>query len=102
MATAVRVAPVPPETHAPSPSPSPSIAKNPVEEYHWLRCKTIVEVPIPKFSVRDLLNLRQGTIVQTATRVANDIPIRINKTLVGCGRFEVINDRLAIRITELA
>lgn len=100
MATAVRVAPMPTGTEAQS--PSAPIAKNPVEEYHWLRCKTIVEVPIPKFTVGDLLNLRKGAVVQTATRVANDIPIRTNKTLVGWGRFEVVNDRLAVRITELA
>ena len=57
---------------------------------------------MPKFTVGDLLNLRKGSVVQTALRVANDVPIRVNKTLLGWGRFEVVDDRLAIRITELA
>jgi flagellar motor switch/type III secretory pathway protein FliN len=41
-------------------------------------------------------------VVRTATPVANDIPVRINQTLLGWGRFEVVNDRRAVRITELA
>jgi len=57
---------------------------------------------VPKFTVGDLLNLRNGGVVQTATRVADDIPLRVNKILLGWGRFEVADDRLAVRITELA
>jgi len=52
--------------------------------------------------VGDLLSLRKGSVVLTATAVANDIPLRVNKILLGWGRFEVVNDRLAVRITELA
>ena len=57
---------------------------------------------MPKFTVGDLLNLCKGSVVQTATRVANDVPVRINTALLGWGRFEVVDDRLAVRITELA
>jgi flagellar motor switch protein FliN/FliY len=95
MATA-RVAP------APSEAPTPESTNHPIEAYLWLRCKTTAEVPVPKFTVGDLLNLRKGSVVQTATRVANDVPIRVNTTLLGWGRFEVVDDRLAVRITELA
>jgi len=75
---------------------------NPIEAYHWLRCKTTAEVAVPKFTVGDLLSLRKGSVVLTATPVANDIPLRVNKILLGWARFEVVNDRLAVRITELA
>jgi len=95
MATA-QVAPVRPEAQA------KKVAERPIEAYHWLRCKTTVEIAVPKFTVGDLLNLRKGAVVQTTTRVANDVPIRINRTLFGWGRFEVVDDRLAVRITELA
>jgi len=57
---------------------------------------------VPKFTVGDLLKLREGSVVQTTTRVADDVPLRINTTLLGWGRFEVVEDRLAVRITELA
>jgi len=52
--------------------------------------------------VGDLLSLRKGSVVLTATPVANDIPLRVNKILLGWGRFEVVNDRLAVRVMELA
>jgi flagellar motor switch/type III secretory pathway protein FliN len=76
--------------------------ESPIEAYHWLRCKTTVEVQVPGFTVGDLLNLRRGSVVRTATPVANDIPLRVNKILLGRGRFEVADDRLMVRITELA
>jgi flagellar motor switch/type III secretory pathway protein FliN len=101
MATA-QVAPVQPEPQAQAQPQRPQSASNPIEAYHWLRCKTTAEVPVPKFTVGDLLKLRKGSVVQTALRVANDVPIRVNKTLLGWGRFEVVDGRLAIRITELA
>ena len=77
-------------------------ANNPIEAYHWLRCRTTAEVTVPKFTVGDLLSLRKGSVVLTAMPVANDIPLRVNKILLGWGRFEVVNERLAVRITELA
>ena len=49
-----------------------------------------------------LLNLAKGSVVLTGVRVADDVPVRVNKTLLGWGRFEVVGDRLAVRITELA
>jgi flagellar motor switch/type III secretory pathway protein FliN len=96
MATA-QVAPVQPET-----PPAREASNNPIEAYHWLQCKTSAEIPVPKFTVGDLLALRKGSVVQTATRVADDVPLRVNKILLGWGRFEVLGDRLALRITELA
>jgi len=96
MATA-QVAPVRPEI-----APAPDSANSPIEAYHWLRCKATAEVRVPKFTVGDLLNLRKGSVVQTATHVVHDIPLRVNKILLGWGRFEVADDRLAVRITELA
>ena len=96
MATA-QVAPV--RTEAPQ---AKEPVNNPIEAYHWLRCQTAAEIAVPRFTVGDLLNLRQGSVVRTATPVANDVPVRVNKILLGWGRFEAVNDRLAIRITELA
>ncbi len=96
MATA-QVAPA--RTDAP---PTQESANNPIEAYHWLRCRTTAELAVPKFTVGDLLNLRKGSVVLTTTPVANDVPLRVNKILLGWGRFEVVNDRLAVRITELA
>ena len=96
MATA-QVAPVPPKTPQ-----APESVKSTIEAYDWLRCTTTADIPVPKFTVGDLLSLRKGSVVRTATRVINDVPLRVNNILLGWGRFEVLEDRLAVRITELA
>ena len=98
MATAARMAPVQPQAEA----PAPKSVTSPIDAYEWLCCKTTAEIGVPKFTVGDLLKLRKGDVVRTATPVANDIPVRINQTLLGWGRFEAVNDRRAVRITELA
>ena len=73
-----------------------------IEEYHWLLCTATAEIPVPRFTVKDLLNLRKGTVVQTASRVADELSVHLNKVPLLWGQFEVVKDRLAIRITELA
>ena len=98
MATAARVAPVQPQAD----TPAPKSASSSIDAFHWLSCRTTAEIVVPKFTVGDLLKLRKGDVVRTATPVANDIPVRINQTLLGWGRFEAVNGRRAVRITELA
>lgn len=95
MATA-QVAPARPDV-----PPAQESANDPIAAYHWLRCRMTAEIAVPRFTVGDLLNLRPGSVVLTATPIANDVPLRINRILLGWGRFEVADDRLAIRITEL-
>ncbi len=73
-----------------------------IERYHWLLCTATTEISVPRFTVKDLLNLRKETVVQTTSRVADQVPIHLNKILLGRGQFEVVADRIAIRITELA
>jgi len=46
--------------------------------------------------------LRKESIVETACPSTGDIPFRVNGLLVGWAEFEVIGNRLAVRITELA
>jgi flagellar motor switch/type III secretory pathway protein FliN len=96
MATA-QVAPV--NTESPQ---AKEPASGPLEAYSWLQCRTTAEIAVPRFTVGGLFNLRKGSVVLTAAPVANDVPVKVNKILLGWGRFEAAEDRLAIRITELA
>ena len=50
----------------------------------------------------DLLRLNKGSIVETACPYTSDVPLRANGLLIGWTEFEVIGNRLAVRITELA
>jgi len=76
--------------------------RNVTEAFYWLPCSATAEIAVPGFTVGDLLRLREGTIVQTPSAVANSVPVRVNNITLGSGQFEVVEDRLAVRITEFA
>jgi flagellar motor switch/type III secretory pathway protein FliN len=68
----------------------------------WLPCTLSLELPVVGFTIGDLLALREGSIVETACHHTSDVPLRVNKLLIGWTEFDVIGDRLAVRITETA
>ncbi len=86
--------------------PSPKVATEQggrsLQEFGWLPCQLSLEIPIVNFTVGDLLRLSKDSIVETACPATSDIPLRANGLLVGWTEFEVIEKRLAVRITELA
>jgi len=78
-----------------------------LDESRWLAvsrlpCRLSVELPVPRFRLGDVLNLSIGHLAATTCHVSQDVPLRINGTLIGWGEFESIAQRLAVRITQLA
>lgn len=71
-------------------------------QFAWLPCTLSLEIPVSQFTIGDLLRLQKGSIVETAAHYASDVPVRVNGLLIGWTEFEVIGNRLAVRITELA
>jgi flagellar motor switch/type III secretory pathway protein FliN len=67
-----------------------------------LPCEFMVELPVPGFRVADLLQLRRGSVISAHWRVGQEVPLRLNGTLVGWSEFEVMGENLAVRLTELA
>lgn len=89
----------------PADFPQPELAANatdPFDRMPWLPCTLSVDVPVVQFTIADLLWLTRGSIVETACHQTSDVPLRINQLLVGWAEFEVIGDRLAVRITDQA
>jgi flagellar motor switch/type III secretory pathway protein FliN len=84
------------------PSPAADSKPDPVADFGWLPCQLTLEIPIVKFTVGDLLRLNKNSVVETACPSTGDIPLRVNGLLIGWSEFEVVGDRLAVRITELA
>lgn len=74
--------------------------KDPLDSVPWLPCTLSLEVPVAHFTVADLLALKEGAIVETACHHTSDVPLRVNNLLIGWTEFEVVGDRLAVRITE--
>ena len=68
----------------------------------WLPCMLALDIPVVHFTVRQLLALSGGSIVETAYHQSSDLPLRVNGQLVGWTEFEVVGDRLAVRLTDLS
>ena len=51
--------------------------------------------------VNQLLKLGRGAVVELGQRVGDPIDLRINNRLIGRGEVVVVEDRLAISITEM-
>lgn len=73
-----------------------------VEEFPWLPLTLSLEIPVPGLTVQDLLDFRPGSIVKTIYPATSDVPVRANGKLIAWAKFELVGDRLATRITELA
>jgi flagellar motor switch/type III secretory pathway protein FliN len=78
------------------------LAQNVIESFPWLPCDVAAEIPVPGFSVGDLLKLRVGAVVQTGFPATSDIPLHVNKLFFGRGQFELIEGQIAVRITEFS
>jgi len=68
----------------------------------WLPCTLALDIPVIRFTVRDLLGLAKGFIVETAYHQSSDLPLKVNGQLVGWTEFEVVGERLAVRLTDLS
>lgn len=68
----------------------------------WLPCTLALDIPVVKFTVRHLLEMAKGSIVETHYHQSSDLPLRANGQLVGWTEFEVVGDRLAVRLTDLS
>ena len=78
----------------------PAAQRDPLETIPWLPCTLTLELPVVHFTIGDLLSLQKGSFVETACHHTSDVPLRVNKMLIGWTEFEVVGDRLAVRITE--
>lgn len=77
-------------------------AAEPWARVEALPCLLTVEIPVPGFTVSDLVHLEPGRIIATRWTVGQDVPLRINGELIAWSEFEVAQDHLAVRLTELA
>jgi flagellar motor switch/type III secretory pathway protein FliN len=77
------------------------------DEARWrpvlgLPAQLTVDLPLPDFTIADLLQLAVGSVARTGWRVARDVPLRVNGIVIGWSEFEAVGNRLAVRLTELA
>jgi|ERR1700723_3607926 flagellar motor switch/type III secretory pathway protein FliN len=96
-----------PQNLEPNPDVSPRFAptegrSDPLDSMPWLPCTLSLDLPVVRFTIGDLLRLTKGSIVETSCHHTSDVPLRVNQLLIGWTEFEVVGDRLAVRITDQA
>jgi flagellar motor switch/type III secretory pathway protein FliN len=91
-----------PQVDESRPAGTAATGGDPLDSIPWLPCTLTIELPVARFTIGDLLTLTKGSVVETACHHTSDVPLRVNKLLVGWTEFEVIGDRLAVRITDQA
>ena len=78
-----------------------------VEEHeHWpllsrVPLRLTAGVPIVRFKVGDLLALAAGVVVPTSWPSTEDVPLRMGQVLLSWSEFEVVEGRMAVRLTRL-
>lgn len=66
-----------------------------------LPCQLSAEIDIARFTVRDLFRLEVDSVIDAGWVQSLDVPLKANSQLIGWVEFEVIGERLAVRLTEL-
>jgi flagellar motor switch protein FliN/FliY len=85
------------DSHPITPEPqtlSPLVARLPVE--------LEVAVPVREFRVRNLLSLEKGNVIETQWAHGEDLPLSAGEVQLAWSEFEVIESRLAVRVTRVA
>ena len=60
-----------------------------------------VSVPVRDFRVRQLLALGPGQVIETQWNHGEDLPLTAGDVEVAWGEFEVVETKMAVRITRL-
>lgn len=60
-----------------------------------------VEVPLPSFKVQHLLGLAVGQVFESASPDTEDVPLKVGDIQLGWTEFEVVEHKVALRLTRL-
>jgi flagellar motor switch/type III secretory pathway protein FliN len=60
-----------------------------------------VTVPIPDFRVQNLLALEKGMVLETRWHHADDVPVWCGGVQLVWSEFEVLDQKLAVRVTRV-
>jgi hypothetical protein len=59
-------------------------------------------IPLTGFKVRDLLALKPGQLITSNWESTADVPLHAGEVQVSWSEFEVVEQRMAVRVTRLA
>jgi flagellar motor switch/type III secretory pathway protein FliN len=61
-----------------------------------------VNIPLSGFKVSDLLGLKCGQTIESAWPATEEVPLKAGALQLSWGEFDVVDDRIALRLTRLA
>jgi flagellar motor switch protein FliN/FliY len=88
-----------PETATPPPGKAASIFSAPIPK---LPVQLGVSIPVREFRIRQLLALAPGQVIETGWNHRDDLPLAAGEVQLAWSEFEVLETRLAVRVTRLA
>jgi flagellar motor switch/type III secretory pathway protein FliN len=62
----------------------------------------VVSVPVREFRIRNLLAMEPGALIETQWGHGEDLPLSSGDVQLAWSEFEVVDTRLAVRVTRLA
>lgn len=83
-------------------SEEPGIPEAAWREASWLPCQLSAEISVAPFTVGDLLTLEVNSVVVTSVATSGDALVRVNGEIIAHAELDSADDRLAVRLTELA
>lgn len=86
-----------------------SEAKDQLNEDESRKLETILDIPVnismevgrSKISIRNLLQLNQGSVVELDRVAGEPLDVLVNGTLIAHGEVVVVNDKFGIRLTDV-
>ncbi|MGN1393915.1 MAG: flagellar motor switch protein FliN [Succinivibrionaceae bacterium] len=88
---------------------STSETKTPLSEEEKEKLDAIMDIPITismevgraQISIRNLLQLNQGSVVELERVAGEALDVLVNGTLIAHGEVVVVNDKFGIRLTDV-
>ncbi len=82
---------------------------SPISEDERRKLDTIMDIPVTismevgrsKISIRNLLQLNQGSVVELDRIAGESLDVMVNGTLIAHGEVVVVNDKFGIRLTDV-
>lgn len=83
--------------------------KAPITADERRKLDTILDIPVTismevgraKISIRNLLQLNQGSVVELERLAGEPLDVLVNGTLIAHGEVVVVNDKFGIRLTDV-
>lgn len=61
----------------------------------------VAEISLSRFRVRDLLALAEGQVFESSSPDTEEVPLKVSDVQLGWTEFEVVEQRIALRLTRL-